>query len=219
MITLNISTNDNSFTNDTQLNILELPTEIQEIILSYVDIYTSIESVCFFWNILCRKTFLKRFRCNCDKNVKLYNNKIITQQNLIDKILECKTSSHKCICYNLPKTHINICKSTLHQCICLRKEIRLSRLKRVCKSNSHNCICRERSQSYCQSDSHKCVCVIGWEKTKNKQSYYDGDLCIRRKKNKDITTMYFYCRASEDNHLCSCDKYPEACISKNCLDN
>ena len=86
------------------MNILELPTEVQENILSNVDKETRLQLVCKLWNEICKKKYVSKMRpiCLCDTKF----------------IFKCPTTMHKCIC-NLGTYSTIHCKARVHPCVCL----------------------------------------------------------------------------------------------------
>ena len=84
------------------MNIIELPIEIQEKILSNVDKETCLHLVCSLWNKICKKIYvsIKRPICLCDTKF----------------IFKCPTVSHKCICNSGTYSTIH-CKGKVHPCV------------------------------------------------------------------------------------------------------
>ena len=116
------------------MNILSLPTEIQEKILVNINEETKIELVCRLWNNICKKEVIvnRRFQCVCLEVC--FSPKSIKQ---------CKSKRHKCICKNGPH-HAKFCKGTSHPCICLDDRDSVHHAL-MCRGENHPCICNRYS--------------------------------------------------------------------------
>lgn len=131
------------------MNILSLPTEIQEKILVNINEETKIELVCRLWNNICKKEVIvnRRFQCVCLEVC--FSPKSIKQ---------CKSKRHKCIC-NYSVHHAIVCKATNHPCICKNGPHHA----KFCKGTSHPCICLDDRDSVhhalmCRGENHPCIC-------------------------------------------------------------
>jgi len=125
------------------MNITELPTEVQELIIVNVDENIKLNLVCFLWNEICKKKVIKLRRSNCICKISLYH------------VFECPSKIHQCIC-NLDKESIHYafrCKAKTHPCICKNGT---PNHVTTCRANKHMCVCNmgKHFRNRCKSSKH-----------------------------------------------------------------
>ena len=126
------------------MNILELPIELQEKIITNINNDTKLNLVCSLWNDICKKKIVKVLREPCVCLIspgyamicKSINHPCICMEDKDSAhcAWRCRADTHPCTCRNGCANHPTTCRADTHLCICDMSDIHRSR----CKSSFHS---------------------------------------------------------------------------------